>query len=82
MSPIGIFYGYVVYISPFGILDHEKSGNPVTYLPTRQAFPLPNSIEIGESRLFSPFCEFFARQDEKGTPFKNTLFQIYLKFAQ
>jgi hypothetical protein len=26
--PFDIFYGYLVYFSRFGILYHEKSGNP------------------------------------------------------
>jgi hypothetical protein len=26
--PFGIFYGYLVYLTRFGMLHHEKSGNP------------------------------------------------------
>jgi hypothetical protein len=27
LMPFGIFYGYLVYFSPFGMLSQEKSGN-------------------------------------------------------
>jgi hypothetical protein len=28
LQPLGIFYGYQVYFSRFGMLQQEKSGNP------------------------------------------------------
>jgi hypothetical protein len=31
LFPFGIFYGNLVYFSRFGILDQEKSGNPVPF---------------------------------------------------
>jgi hypothetical protein len=38
LGPFGLFCGQVVYFSRFGILYHEKSGNPAQHRESRVLF--------------------------------------------